>query len=99
MKKMIILLILLMESFLFAQAFKNPPESSSSLSQAGAFVAQCDDPSATTINPAGLVQIKGEEILFGLTSVYSNTEYKDGDFSAEKSMFYLYCLIFILFLI
>jgi hypothetical protein len=38
-----------------AQGFRNPPEGTKALSQAGAFVAQCDDPTAVFHNPAGLL--------------------------------------------
>jgi len=75
MKLKILLFWLILNSFLFSQAFKNPPESSSSLSQAGAFVAQCNDASAITYNPAGLIQIKEGEIMFGFSLPYSKTDY------------------------
>lgn len=62
---------------LYAQSFKNPPESVSSISQAGAFVAQSDDASSISFNPAGLVQIKNGELMFGFTYLYSKTEYRE----------------------
>jgi len=93
-----VLLLLVSVTFLFlnvppvlAQGFKNPPEGSSAISQAGAFIAQCDDASAVTHNPAGLVQIEGQQILFGNTFLYPTTLYKNGGVSedAVSNMAYL----------
>lgn len=68
---------------LFAQAFKNPPEGAAALSQSGAFIAQSDDASAITHNPAGLVQIEGQQFIIGSAILYPLTECKtttyDGD--------------------
>ncbi len=61
-----------------AQGFRNPPEGSSAISQAGAFIAQCDDASAVTHNPAGLVQVKGQQILIGSMILHPTTSYKNG---------------------
>ncbi|MFN4226587.1 MAG: OmpP1/FadL family transporter [Candidatus Ratteibacteria bacterium] len=75
MKIKIFYLFLIFNSLLFSQAFKNPPESCSALSQSGAFVAQSDDASAVNFNPAGLIQIKNGEFIFGLNFPYTKTEY------------------------
>ncbi|HNS32442.1 MAG TPA: outer membrane protein transport protein [bacterium] len=71
-------------SCLRAQGFRNPPEGPASISQAGAFTAQCDDASAVTHNPAGLVQIEGSRILMGSTFVFPSTSHKSTFFSADK---------------
>jgi len=75
MKLRILLFWLILNTFLFSQAFKNPPESSSALSQAGAFVAECNDASAVSFNPAGLIQIEEGEIMYGFSFPYSKTDY------------------------
>ncbi|MCM8785060.1 MAG: outer membrane protein transport protein [Candidatus Omnitrophica bacterium] len=75
MKTKIFYLFLFCNSLLFSQAFKNPPESCSALSQSGAFVAQSNDASAVNFNPAGLIQIKNGEFIFGFNFPYSKTEY------------------------
>lgn len=76
---------------LLAQGFRNPPEGSAAISQTGAFIAQCDDASAITHNPAGLVQMEGQQILFGSTFLYPTTLYKNGGVSedAVSNMAYL----------
>lgn len=84
MEKKILTIVLVLNSILFAQAFKNPPESASALSQCGAFVSQCDDASAINFNPAGLVQIKGGEFMFGFNFPYSKTEYIYSGVKEEK---------------
>ncbi len=75
MKKKIFISFLAYSTLLFCQAFKNPPESSSALSQAGAFVAQSNDASAINFNPAGLIQIEGGEFMFGFNFPYVKTDY------------------------
>lgn len=69
---------------LFSQGFRNPPDGPSSLSQAGAFIAQCDDASAVTHNPAGLVQIDGQQFLLGSTFLFPFTSYESTAFNSEK---------------
>lgn len=78
-KKKILFIFQILSSLLFPQAFKNPPESSSALSQSGAFVAQSDDASAINFNPAGLIQIKKGELIFGFNFPFSKTEYTYSD--------------------
>ncbi|MCX8082327.1 MAG: outer membrane protein transport protein, partial [bacterium] len=89
-------IIILTASSLFSQAFKNPPEGASALSQAGAFIAQCDDASAVTHNPAGLIQIEGQQFIIGSAILYPVTECKtttyDGDM--KESITYLPYLFF-----
>ncbi|HOL67006.1 MAG TPA: outer membrane protein transport protein, partial [bacterium] len=67
-----------------AQGMRNPPEGNAALGQAGAFIAQCDDPSAITHNPAGLIQITGTEWLAGVNTILSNTWYRSDLFSDKK---------------
>lgn len=68
----------------FSQGFRNPPEGAASISQAGAFIAQCDDASAITHNPAGLVNVEGQQILTGNTFLLPVTSYKSAAFSSDK---------------
>ncbi len=67
-----------------AQGFRNPPEGPASISQAGAFVAQCDDASAVMHNPAGLVQVEGEQVVVGSTLLFPFTSFKSGTLDTEK---------------
>ena len=68
----------------FSQGFKNPPDGTAALSQSGAFIAQCDDPSAISHNIAGLTQLQGTNILIGNTFLFSNTGYSGVTGSADK---------------
>ena len=80
----ILVFFLICNSLLFSQAFKNPPESSSALSQSGAFVAQCDDASAINFNPAGLIQLRDGELIFGFNFPYFKTKYIYSSGEEEK---------------
>jgi len=84
MKRKVIFLFFIAGSIASTQGFKNPPVGSSALSQAGAFVAQSDDATATAYNPAGLIQIDKQEIILGTTYIYSETKFSDGTYSTEK---------------
>lgn len=90
----IICCVFLTVSSLFAQGFRNPPEGSSAISQAGAFIAQCDDASAVTHNSAGLVQIEGQQVIFGSTFIYPTTLYKYSD-ASEDAVSNLACIPFL----
>ena len=68
----------------YGQGYRSLPEGGNASSQAGAFRAQCDDPSAVTHNPAGLVQLEGNQILFGTTFITVPTEYEMGTISEDK---------------
>ena len=83
-KNCIVVLFLCSGTLCLSQGFRNPPQSISSLSQAGAFIAQCDDASAITHNPAGLIQIKGEQIIFGTNLIFAYTDYNGITFSDER---------------
>ncbi|MCD6221918.1 outer membrane protein transport protein, partial [bacterium] len=84
MKRKIIFLFCIAGSIASTQGFKNPPVGSSALSQAGAFVAQSDDATATVFNPAGLIQIDKQEIILGTTYIYSKTKFSGDTYSTEK---------------
>ncbi|MCM8760464.1 MAG: outer membrane protein transport protein [Candidatus Omnitrophica bacterium] len=89
-------IILLSVSHLFAQAFKNPPEGAAALSQSGAFIAQSDDSSAITHNPAGLVQIEGQQFILGSAFLYPVTEVKTTTYKghSEETIAYLPYMFF-----
>ncbi|MFA5645143.1 MAG: outer membrane protein transport protein [Candidatus Ratteibacteria bacterium] len=76
-------IILFFAGLLFAQGYRNPPEGSSAMAQAGAFIAQADDPSAVTHNPAGLIQLQGTAFEFGATMVSAKTFYDGAFFSSS----------------
>jgi len=84
MKRKIIFSLFIAGSIAYTQGFKNPPVGSSALSQSGAFVAQSDDATATAYNPAGLIQIDKQEIIFGTTYIYSETKFSGSTYSTEK---------------
>src|SRR5450830_814840 len=55
--------------------FQNPPQGAAASAQAGAFVAQADDATAITHNPAGLTQLSGTSVLLVPTFIYPSTKY------------------------
>ncbi len=75
------LFMVLSASLLYGQAFRNPPPGAASIMQAGAFAAQADDASAVFQNPAGLIQIKGHQIMLGSDILFPETKYKSPGFS------------------
>ncbi len=50
--------------------FQNPPQGAAASAQAGAFVAQADDATAITHNPAGLTQVSGTSVLLAPAFIY-----------------------------
>ncbi|MCM8769565.1 MAG: outer membrane protein transport protein [Candidatus Omnitrophica bacterium] len=66
------------------QGMRNPPVGANALGQSGAFIAQADDPSAVVHNPAGLIQLEGNQWLVGFNQVISHTHYQGNIFSADK---------------
>ena len=66
--------------------FQNPPQGAAASAQAGAFVAQADDATAITHNPAGLTQWSGTSVLLTPTFIYPSTKYyaPDGQTAETK---------------
>jgi len=75
---MVGLVLSLPKESVFAGGFQNPAQGASASGQAGAFVAQADDPTALTHNPAGLTQISGTNFLFSPTIINPSTKYLTG---------------------
>jgi long-chain fatty acid transport protein len=59
----------------WANGFRNPPESASALGRSGGKVAQIDDASAVAINPANIVDLSKPEFVASLTLIHSETEF------------------------
>jgi len=84
----------------YGQGYRSIPEGGAASSQAGSFRAQCDDPSAVTHNPAGLVQLKGNQFLFGTTFITMPTEYRTNITSEDRKYtpgfmpYFYYCTDF-----
>jgi long-chain fatty acid transport protein len=71
--------------------FRIPEAGAKAMGFGNAFVGMADDPSAVQFNPAGLVQVEGNQILTGVTSVTTNTDYTDTGgtkSSAEEGNFF-----------
>ncbi|MFA5393188.1 MAG: outer membrane protein transport protein [Candidatus Ratteibacteria bacterium] len=65
--------------------FQNPPQGTAASAQGGAFVAQADDATAITHNPAGLTQLTGTAILLAPSFIYPSTEYYAPNGQKEKA--------------
>lgn len=59
-----------------ANGFRNPPEGAWALGRAGGKIAQVDDASAVTHNPANLTQVQQPEAEVSLTLINTETEFK-----------------------
>jgi len=68
----VLLVLLLTASTSFAAGFRLPEAGAKAMGMGFAFTAQADDPSAIYFNPAGLTQLKGQNIMVGLTYVREN---------------------------
>jgi long-chain fatty acid transport protein len=68
----VLLILVLTASMSFAAGFRLPEAGAKAMGMGFAFTAQADDPSAIYFNPAGLTQLKGQNIMFGITYVKEN---------------------------
>ncbi|MDO8944334.1 MAG: outer membrane protein transport protein, partial [Desulfobacterales bacterium] len=71
------LVLMLAASTSFAGGFRLPEAGVKAMGMGFAFTAQADDPSAIYFNPAGLTQLKGNNVMIGGTYVYE----KGGEFT------------------
>ena len=63
----VLLVLLFTASTSFAAGFRLPEAGAKAMGMGFAFTAQADDPSAIYFNPAGLTQLKGNNIMVGAT--------------------------------
>jgi len=73
-----------------AAGFRIPEAGAKAMGMGNAFVGMADNPSAIQFNPAGLTQVEGNQILTGVTSITTNTDYtdlSDNKSSAEEGNF------------
>jgi long-chain fatty acid transport protein len=68
----VLLVLLFTASTSFAAGFRLPEAGVKAMGMGFAFTAQADDPSAIYFNPAGLTQLKGQNIMVGVTYVREN---------------------------
>ncbi|MBE0607222.1 MAG: outer membrane protein transport protein [Deltaproteobacteria bacterium] len=68
----VLLVLLLTASTAFASGFRLPEAGAKAMGMGFAFAAQADDPSAIYFNPAGLTQLKGNNLKLGVTYVKEN---------------------------
>ena len=68
----VLLVLLFTASTSFAAGFRLPEAGAKAMGMGFAFTAQADDPSAIYFNPAGLTQLKGQNVMLGVTYVQEN---------------------------
>jgi len=68
----VVLVLLFTASTSFAAGFRLPEAGVKAMGMGFAFTAQADDPSAIYFNPAGLTQLKGQNVMVGVTYVREN---------------------------
>lgn len=69
---LVLLVLLFTASTSFAAGFRLPEAGAKAMGMGFAFTAQADDPSAIYFNPAGLTQLKGQNVMVGVTYVREN---------------------------
>jgi long-chain fatty acid transport protein len=87
---------------LWANGFGLPDQDAFAMGRGEAFVATADNPSAIYYNPAGITQLKGNNLRGGLYGIYynpsyrnpnnGNTYYSSANFSAIPQVFYVHSL-------
>ncbi|MGB3399096.1 MAG: outer membrane protein transport protein, partial [Candidatus Deferrimicrobiaceae bacterium] len=72
--KVLAVLVVLLFSATSAMAagFRLPEQGAKAMGMGMSFVAQADDPSAIYYNPAGIVQLEGQNVMVGVTYVREN---------------------------
>ncbi len=68
----VLLVLLFTASTSFAAGFRLPEAGAKAMGMGFAFTGQADDPSAIYFNPAGLTQLKGQNVMIGVTYVREN---------------------------
>jgi len=68
----VLLVLLFTATTSFAGGFRLPEAGAKAMGMGFAFTAQADDPSAIYFNPAGLTQLKGQNVMVGLTYIKGN---------------------------
>src|SRR5512135_3150752 len=68
----VLLVLLFTASTSFAAGFRLPEAGAKAMGMGFAFTAQADDPSAIYFNPAGLTQLKGQNVMLGATYLKLN---------------------------
>jgi long-chain fatty acid transport protein len=68
----VLLVLVLTASTSFAGGFRLPEAGAKAMGMGFAFTAQADDPSAIYFNPAGLTQLKGQNVMIGGTYLRLN---------------------------
>jgi long-chain fatty acid transport protein len=87
---------------LWANGFGLPDQDAFAMGRGEAFVATADNPSAIYYNPAGITQLKGDNLRGGIYGIYykpsyqnpnnGNTYYSTANFSAIPQLFYVHSL-------
>ena len=90
---------------LWANGFGLPDQDAFAMGRGEAFVATADNPSAIYYNPAGITQLKGDNLRAGLYGVYynpsyrnpnnGNTYYSEANLAAIPQVFYAHAFSYI----
>ena len=72
-------------SLVWADGYRNPPESASALGRDGGKIADMDDASAVTINPANMADVKSSSVLASFTLGWTEREFTGASGVTESS--------------
>jgi len=75
--------LLTLSSIASAVGFRLPNQDPDAIARGNAFVATADNPSAIYHNPAGITQLEGKQLSFGLYSITTNIDYTGALGNAE----------------
>lgn len=91
-------LICLLPASMRAVGFRLPNQDPEGIARGNAFAATADNPSAIYYNPAGITQLKGQNVRVGLYLISASTEYEsstgasaetDSSFQAVPQVYYV----------
>lgn len=72
----VLVFLLFLPLFAFGNGFYIYEQGAKAVSMGGAFTAQADDPSAVFYNPAGISQLKGTQVMVGLSPIMPSATFK-----------------------
>lgn len=76
LSKGVILFFIVSTQLSWANGFRNPPEGATGVGRIGGKIADVDDPSAISLNPANLTEIQKPAALAAITALYADATFR-----------------------
>src|SRR5580692_2301703 len=99
---LLLILSVLSPAVVFGLGIRLPDQDAFAMGRGEAFVATADNPSAIYYNPAGITQLKGDNLRGGIYGIYldpsyqnpinGNTYHSSANFAAVPQVFYVHSM-------